>query len=95
VYRDILYVLDREHVYRPLAARVALIAGFRRPVRPGAGRAEKRADGASADQALYAPFTTCNGQRTVAGSNRRRPLDPRKACGSGRLIVGRSNAGES
>ena len=27
---------------------------------------------------------TCNGQRTVAGSNRRRPLDPRKACGSGR-----------
>jgi hypothetical protein len=54
------------------------------PVHPGAGRAEKRADRASADQALYAPLTTCNGQRTVAGSNRRRPLDPRKSCGSGR-----------
>src|SRR6202022_2171370 len=48
------------------------------------GVLKKEPDGASADQALYAPLATCNGQRTVAGSNRRRPRDPRKSCGSGR-----------
>ena len=29
MYRNILYVLDRDMVYKPLAVRVALIAGFR------------------------------------------------------------------
>src|SRR5271170_7537386 len=55
-----------------------------KPVHPGAGRAETRADGASAEQAAHAPLAPCNGQRTVPRPDRRRCLDPRKACGSGR-----------
>ena len=33
MYRDILYVLDRGHGLQALAARVALVAGFRRALR--------------------------------------------------------------